>query len=278
MVALAISAAWGGSAHAGGVIVGSEKGAEHKEAIDAARSVAPEFSFADEDSPDAADQLRHADVILAVGARALTMARSVAPEKPVVYAMVPAAEAMPGKSVTGVVLEVPAYAEFAQWKQLRFDGQRVGLLFDPKASASFLPDATRAATALGLALVPRPCDDAAHAATAVAELATKVDAVWVAAPFAEAAAKWSGKVALFGSDEKTTAMGALFSLAPDARDIGRRAARMALGILNRALDQRLPVPPPSTSPGALLLNAKTAQALGIELPDQLVKKARKIFH
>ena len=31
------------------------------------------------------------------------------------------------------------------------------------------------------------------------------------------------------------------------------------------------------SPGVLILNAKTAETLGIELPDQLVKKARKVI-
>src|SRR5260370_24914988 len=125
MVALGVGAACRPGASAGGVIVGSDKVAEHKEAIEAARSVAPDFSFADEDSPDAAEQLRHADVILAVGARALVMARTVAPDKPVVYAMVPAAEALPTKLITGVALEVPAYAALAQWQQLRFDRQRI---------------------------------------------------------------------------------------------------------------------------------------------------------
>jgi ABC-type uncharacterized transport system substrate-binding protein len=277
MVALGVWVAAAAPAWAGGVIVGSDKTAEHKEAIDAARQVAPDFSFADEDSIDAAEQLRHGDVILAVGGRALTMARAVAPDKPVVYAMVPASEAQPGKSVTGVLLEVPAYAEFAQWKQLRFDGQRIGLVYDGKTQAALPAEANRAATALGLQLTARAVEDAAHAATALAELSAKVDAVWVAVSFPDVVVKWSGKVALFGGDEKTAAAGALFVLAPDARDIGRRAARTALGIFNRTAEQRVPVPPPSASPGALILNAKSAQALGIELPDQLVKKARKVF-
>ena len=45
MVALGVWAACSSAASAGGVIVGSDKVAEHKEAIDAARSVAPDFSF-----------------------------------------------------------------------------------------------------------------------------------------------------------------------------------------------------------------------------------------
>jgi ABC-type uncharacterized transport system substrate-binding protein len=103
--------------------------------------------------------------------------------------------------------------------------------------------------------------------------------VWIAGPWsATAAAKWRGKVALIGSDDKSTAGGALFSLAADARDIGRRAARLALGIAGRAAEARVPVPSPTTSPGALTLNATTAAALGIDLPETIVKKARKVFH
>lgn len=274
LVAMGLVAALGAPARADVVLVGSDR--EHKETIDAARQTAPGFSFADVDSPDAAEQLRHADVILAVGARALVLARTVAADKPIVYAMVAAADAQPGKGVTGVALEVPAYAELAQWKQLRFDGQRVAFVYD-KGAPALAADAGKAASALGLTLVPRAVD-AAHAAAAVDELAPKVDALWIACAWPATAGKWSAKVALLGSDEKSTAAGALFSLAPDARDIGRRAARLALGIAGRTPETRLPVPPPATSPGALSLNAATAQALGIELPEPIVKKARKVYH
>jgi putative ABC transport system substrate-binding protein len=274
LVAMGLVSALAAPAEAGVVLLGSE--AEHKETIDAARQTAPSFSFADLESADAAEQLRHADVVLAVGTRALTMARTVAPEKPIVYAMVPAADAQPGKGVTGIALEVPAYAELAQWKQLRWDGQRIAFVYD-KAVPALAADANRAATALGLSLTARAVD-AAHVAAAVDELAPKVDALWISCAFPATAGKWSAKVALLGSDEKSTAAGALFSLAPDARDIGRRAARLAAGIAGRTPDTRLPVPPPTTSPGALSLNAATAQALGIELPEPIVKKARKVYH
>jgi ABC-type uncharacterized transport system substrate-binding protein len=276
VVAMGLVAMLAVPARGNGVLIGSEHTPEHKEAIDAARQTAPSFSFADEDSPDAAEQLRHADVILAVGSRALTMARTVAPDKPIVYAMVAVAEAQPTRSVTGVALEVPAYAELAQWKQLRFDGQRVAFVYD-KGAPALAADANKAAAALGLTLTARAAD-CANIAPAVDELAPKVDALWIACGWPAGAAKWRSKVALLASDEKATAAGALFALAPDARDIGRRAARLALGIAGRAPDARLPVPPPATSTGALSLNAATAQALGIELPDPIVKKARKVYH
>ncbi|HEY2747615.1 MAG TPA: ABC transporter substrate binding protein [Polyangia bacterium] len=276
LLAFALVLASAPSARAGVVLLGSERSADDKVALDAARQTAPAFSFADEDSADAAEQLRHADVILAVGARALAMARTVAPETPLVYAMVPAADVQAGKSVTGVALEVPAYAELAQWKQLRWDGVRVGVVQEKGAPVA---GTNKAAAALGVTLTTRVVDGPAHVGAAVDELAPKVDAVWITTALPQAAAaKWRGRVALLGGNESATAVGALFSLAPDAADIGRRAARLALGIAGRAPAARLPMPPPETSPGALTLNAAAATALGIELPDPIVKKARKVYH
>jgi ABC-type uncharacterized transport system substrate-binding protein len=269
---------------AGVVILGSERVAEHKEAIAAARQTAPELSLADEDSPDAAEQLRHADVVLAVGARALTMARTVAPATPIVYALVPAAEAQPGKLVTGVTYEVPAYAQFAQWRQLRYDGSRIGMLY---SAAPPVTDAKSAAAMLGLTLVLRAVVDPAKVPATLAELGPQIDALWLppermlfSASLIKtiAAAALAQKVALLGFSEECTAAGALASMAPDARDSGHRAARIALGIAARPADQRSPVPPPATSPGSLTLNASTAQALGIDLPETLLKKARKVYH
>jgi len=274
LVALALLVASTAPAHAGVVLLGSEHAPEHKEALDAARATAPSFSFADEDSPDAAEQLRHADVILAVGTRAFTMARTLAPDTPLVYAMVPAAEAQAGKGITGVALEVPAYAELAQWKQLRYDGTRVALV---QEKASPVTDAAKAAAALGLTLIVRAVEPA-RVEAAIDELAAKVDAVWVPGTLpSAAAARWSARVAILGGNDKATAAGALFSLAPDAGDIGRRAARLALGLAGRAPADRLAVPPAATSPGALTLNARSAAALGLELPDPIVHKARKIY-
>lgn len=273
-------------AAAAGVVLGSDHEPDAKETIEAARQSAPDFSFADLESPDAPEQLRHADVILAVGARALTMARTVAPDRPTVYAMVPVAEVLPAKTVTGVAMEVAPFGIFAQWKQIRFDGLRVGVVYDPKASAAALADANKAAAALGLTLVTRPASDAAQVMRAVAELAPQIDVLWLVPDrklFDDASAKsvvafaLAKKLALLGFADSITAAGALASISPDGKDIGRRAARMAVDIASRPAEQRLPLPPLATSPGALTINAKTAQQIGLEIPEALLHKARKVY-
>ncbi len=273
-------------AAAAGVVLGNDHEPDAKETIEAARQSAPDFSYADLESPDAPEQLRHADVILAVGARALTMARTVAPERPIVYAMVPAADVTPAKTVTGVAMEVAPFVLFAQWKQIRFDGLRIGVVYDPKVSGAALADANKAAAALGLTLVTRPVSDPSQVLKALAELAPQIDVLWLVPDrklFDDASAKsvvafaLEKKLALLGFADTITAAGALVSLSPDGKDSGRRAARMAVGIASRPADQRLPLPPLATSPGALTINAKTAQLIGLEIPEALLHKARKVY-
>ncbi len=274
------------SAQADIVLLSEPAVPQYKEAADAAQKLAPDASFADVASPDAVNQLQHADVVLAVGQKALDLARVTVPEKPIVYAMVLAAQAQPGKTVTGVALEVPPFAQFAQWKQMRFDGTRVGVIYDARESGPYVEEAGKAAGALGLTLISRPVRDAKDIKNALADLAGKIDVLWLV-PDPKLftmdmfrfvlAYTLDRKIALLGFLDAFTQSGALASMAPDYKDIGRRAMRLALGIAGRPPEQRLPVPAPMTSPGSLTLNLKTARQLGIDIPDALVGKAQKVY-
>ena len=70
---------------------------------------------------------------------------------------------------------------------------------------------------------------------------------------------------------------ALASVAPDYAEIGKRAARMVAELLGKPPEQRVPVPPPSGSPGALTINLKTARQLGLEISSGVQSKARQVF-
>ncbi len=278
---LRVATAWGEI-----VILSEPSVPSYKEAVEAAQHVAPEASLAEVGSPDAANQMQHADVVIAVGPKALELARTDAPDKPVVYAMVPAAQAQPSRTTTGVTLEVPPYAQFAQWKQMKFDATRVGVIYDPKESAAYLTEAGKAATALGLTLVPHPVNDPKELKGALAGLVGKIDVLWLVPDArlytteqfrAVLGATLEHKIALLGFLDAFTQSGAVASMSPDPRDIGRRAMRLALGIAGRAPDHRLPVPAPMTSPGTLTINLKTARQLGIDIPESLVGKARQVY-
>jgi ABC-type uncharacterized transport system substrate-binding protein len=268
------------------IAISDDKVAQYREALEAAKEVARDAAFVDENAPDATEQLRQAELILAIGPRALQLARSAAPQTPTVYCMVLASSVQPSKNVTGVALEVPPYVQFAEWKQIKWDGLRVGVVYDPQASKSYFDEAGKAAAALGLTLVTRPITQSKDLLSAVAQIADKIDVLWLMPDpqlfTAEAGRSLIGfalerKVPVLAFADTFTQAGALASMTPDPRDIGRRAARLAIGILGRNPDARMPLPPPTTSPGALSVNLRTAAQLDIDVPDSLLRKAHQIY-
>jgi ABC-type uncharacterized transport system substrate-binding protein len=84
-------------------------------------------------------------------------------------------------------------------------------------------------------------------------------------------------VPLFGFFDSFTKAGALASVSPDYGAIGTKAAKLAQGIALRPVGARVPVPPPTSSPGALTINHKTASQLDLELSQDVLGKARQVF-
>jgi putative ABC transport system substrate-binding protein len=128
--------------------------------------------------------------------------------------------------------------------------------------------------------------DAKDVKNALNDLAGKIDVLWLVPDphlFSPDMFRFvlgftlDHKIALLGFLDSFTQSGAVASMSPDYRDIGRRAMRLALGIAGRTPEQRVPVPAPMTSPGTLTINLKTARQLGIDIPDALINKARQVY-
>jgi putative ABC transport system substrate-binding protein len=164
--------------------------------------------------------------------------------------------------------------------------KRVGVIYDPRTSAAFMEDAVKAAGALGVTLVARPVSDAREVRTALSEIADGIDVLWLMPDPRLISAEMFNylliftlerRIALFGFLDSFTQAGALASVAPDYHEIGRRAAQLAAEVAARPADARLPLPPPTTSPGALSVNTKTAQQLGVAIPPSVLAKARQVY-
>jgi putative ABC transport system substrate-binding protein len=176
--------------------------------------------------------------------------------------------------------------QLARFKRVHPRMRRLGTLHDPDRSAAFVERARAAARAQGLVLVSREARDPQTAAAALTRLSGEVDAVWLPADprlvtgalfrYARDLTLKRG-IALFGFLEGFTAAGALASVSPDVGQIGEQAARLALGLLARPPEARLPVPPAAFARGSLSIHAGSASLLGIELDDEALADAARLF-
>jgi putative ABC transport system substrate-binding protein len=273
-------------ANAGGVaLVGDARVSQYKDALAGAHDVLRDAATVDASAADAAEQLKRLEpaAILAVGQKALQTARAAAPSTPVIYCMVIGNGIAPSRTITGVRLEVAPALQLEQLKQVNPGAHRIGVIYQSQVSAAFLEEAVQASGRLGLTLITRPVQDAKEVRTAVAEIAGGIDVLWLMPDPRLISAEMFNyllvftlerKVALFGFSDSFTQAGALLSVAPDYQEIGRRAARMAAEAVQRA---GAPLPPATTSPGALTVNLKTARQLGIEIPQSVLSKARQVY-
>jgi putative ABC transport system substrate-binding protein len=276
-------------AHAGGVVaVVDGHVAQYNEALAAAKEVLKGPPVIDTNAKDAAEQLKRADpsVVLAIGKDSLQVAKAALPSTPIVFCMVLGPMAASSRNVTGIKLEVSPTSQLERWRQVSPATKRIGVIYDPRVSGQFVEEAVKASGRLGVTLVAKPVYDIKEVREAVAEIADAIDGLWLMSDPRLMNIELfqyllvftlERKIALFGFLESLTKFGALASMSPDYPEIGRAAARMVEGLNARPPESRLPVPPLQPSPGALTVNTKTARQLGLDVPNDVLAKARQVY-
>jgi putative ABC transport system substrate-binding protein len=134
---------------------------------------------------------------------------------------------------------------------------------------------------LGLSLREKIVQSAAEAERAIASLSRKsVDGILVICSSVLADAKLGPiarerKIPLYTCPTQVVRYGGLISYAPDVYSIGRRGAWYVDRILKGAKPQDLPVESPQKFD--LMINLKTANAIGIEIPPEVLQRADKVI-
>jgi len=82
-------------------------------------------------------------------------------------------------------------------------------------------------------------------------------------------------IPLLGISEAHVKQGSLFALVFDAKAVSRQIAEKVQNILNGSGGDALPATPPGKY--NLYINSNTARKMGIEIPDELLKRAKKVF-
>src|SRR5216684_282907 len=244
----------------------------------------------------AADLVRlKVDVIVAVGGRATQDAQQATRTIPIVMSVVidpvgsglVASLARPGGNITGLTIMASDLVgkQLELLKEVVPKVSRVALLSNPAnpGSAPQLRQAEAAARALGVGLQlleargPQEIDSAFAAMTRerAGALLILPDAIFgnQRRQIAELAAK-SRLPSLLGVGEYAEA-GGLMTYSANNLDLERRAATFVDKILKGAKPADLPIEQPSKF--ELIINLKTAKALGLTIPQSLLRRADEVI-
>jgi putative tryptophan/tyrosine transport system substrate-binding protein len=170
-------------------------------------------------------------------------------------------------------------------KQIAPGVSRVGLPFNPdtRSNISFLPVIETVAPSLALEFIKAPVRNAGDIETAIAEIARKPGSGLMLLPdpftifhreqIVDLAARHHLPAAYVVRSFVTA--GGLMSYGVDVTDLYRRAADYVDRILKGAKTADLPVQQPNKF--ELVINLKTAKALGLEIPATLLARADEVI-
>jgi ABC-type uncharacterized transport system substrate-binding protein len=236
---------------------------------------------------------RKPDVILALGGDVAPFAKRATQSVPIVMMTsadpvkggLVASLARPGANVTGVTL---LSADLAA-KRIQFLKEavptisRVGVIWNPDHADDELHETQAAARTMGVQIQPLEVRGAADFESAFqAAVKGRVEAVIVVssrqtslnrARILEFAG--SSKLPLVGGWGPWAQGGALFSYGPDVNLLVRRAATYVDKILKGAKPADLPVEQPTKF--ELVINLKTAKALGVTIPQSVLIRADEVI-
>ena len=236
---------------------------------------------------------RKVDVIVTVGS-AVPIVRQATAVIPIVFAVgidpvgsgLVASLAKPGGNVTGLSIQANELAgkrlEFA--RELVPQLHRLAIMFNVGNAQPVLEmgETQAAARMLGLEVAPLVIQRAEDIAPAFAGLKTRADALYVAVDQLIVANRTSILTSALGAQLPTifstrdfVKAGALMSYGPSYTERFRRAADYVDKILRGAKPADLPVEQPTKF--ELVVNLKTAKALGIDVPSSLLARTDEVI-
>ena len=262
------------------------------------RNIAIEYRYAEgraEQLPSLAAELvrLRPDVILAIGGDVAPIAKKANQTIPLVFVSSADPERLglvaslgrPGGNATGVTLlqDELASKRLELLREAAPQISRVAFLWNPDHADNEQRDAQRAAQALGVQLhliEVRSTDDFDAAFRAASD--ARADSLYVVssrqtalniAKIVEFAAK--NRLPLAGGWGAWAKAGGLLSYGPDVDNMARRAANYIDRILRGAKPTDLPVEQPTRF--ELIINLKTAKALGLTAPPSLLGRADQVI-
>lgn len=190
----------------------------------------------------------------------------------------------PGGHVTGVTDAAPIQQQFKVFKEILPQLKTLGIIYNPgdNSSATPLQQARSTAKKMGIELIEATAFKTSEVPGAMKQLiGKKVQAVFVpldntilSAMNAVLKIAFQHKIPVFSSDSDSVIQGALASSGYTHYDTGYEAGIMAADILNGKDPGAMPVKNPFDL--NVFVNPKSAQILNIEIPEEILKKAKEL--
>jgi putative ABC transport system substrate-binding protein len=222
------------------------------------------------------------DLVLAIGMDALQKVK-IFSGVPIVYLMVlnPTAIVAEERNVTGVSMTVSPEKQLAALRRVLPSARRIGLLYDPKKSASFVKRAQVAAKELKIDLLAKEVKDSKLVPATLNSLKGVIDAYWMIPDTTVLTPDTTELLMLFSLENnipvctfstKYLELGALMSLDINAFEMGRQAGEFAANILSGKKVADLS--PVEADTANLIINESVAGKLKVPLDKDLRDKAR----
>lgn len=228
-------------------------------------------------------------LIMTFGTFATEMARKDIKETPIVFSTVLNPEesrivtspAPHDGNVTGASLDIPLETQFSYLLRVVPSATRIGVLYNPRETGGMVEKARATAGRMGLTLVTEAVKNETDLPRAIDRLFGRIDVLWSVADstvFSPPAIQQiiveaiKNKVPFMGLSPSFVKAGALFSMKWDDTDVGRQAGEAAIKVFSRPEEVSIiPVTTPRNL--SLLINLQAARAIGLVIPEKVLKKA-----
>ncbi len=188
-------------------------------------------------------------------------------------------------NITGISLDYPLTTHFQWLKKFFPHKQEVAILFNPKLNGATIQAATGISRQQGFHVVAIPVESPKKLPFALEQLARNIEILFaipdetvmsVNTAKEVLLASFSNKVPLIGLSDNWVKSGAFYALSWDYKDLGRQSAALAQKIL--AGTPASSIPPESPRKVTYTINAKIAEHMNMDIPEDLRKNAKIVFN
>ena len=234
---------------------------------------------------------RRPELIVTIGSKATDLVSRAIKEIPIVFSavlnpvisgFVSTGEAPEG-NLTGASLDVPLRIQLEKFKLIVPHLKSVGVLYTPETEP-LIRQARSVSEDLGIKLVALSIESEKEIPSVLERLRDEVDGIWAVADptiFTPQSTQFillytlRNGLPLMGLTPSFVQAGALFTLAPDYKDVGRQAGEMALEIISGKDPKHISISVPRMI--YLYLNLKTANQINLKVSPDLVQVAKEVF-